>query len=223
MDPVRILSTKLLPDNLVNRLLDYNIECVQHNFIEIKPLPFNSDLIDIGPNNWIITSKNAWAILVDKIKPAILQKKTIFCVGEKTKKQIQESGYSVFLVSKNSKSLAKTIVENYSEKSFQYFSGDQRMSYLPNLFQKRNIDWYENVVYSTIMTSRKIDEPLDALLFYSPSGITSYFENNLYHDEVCFCIGNTTSISIENYTDKIIIAEDQTFESVIDSVIKHYS
>ena len=223
MDPIRLLSTKQLHSSITSKLLAKNIECVQHDFIEIHPLPFSPDLLNIGPDNWIITSQNSWSILSDKVDANLLKRKIIFCVGQKTKAAIEADGFHVALAAKNSKTLAKIIISEYSKQSFQYFSGDQRMTYLPNLFQKENIDWCENVIYATKLTTRKIDEPIDAIMFFSPSGISSYFESNIYHDEVCFCIGNTTAMSLENHTDKIIIAENHTIESVIESVIKHYT
>ena len=223
MDTIRILSTRILPELMVQKLADSGLEYVQHNFIEINPLEFNPDLINMGPKHWIITSQNAWRIMVDKFTPEILSQKTYYCVGSKTKSAIESEGYPVFLTEKNSKTLAKTILTDHSKNSFQYFSGDQRITYLPNLFQKEGIDWYDNVIYSTQKTGKKIDEPIDGIMFFSPSGVQSYFETNLYHQEVCFCIGSTTSISAEAHSNNIIIAENQTFESVIDSVIKHYT
>jgi len=222
MEIIRILSTKELSNDLLEKMEVNGIECIQHNFIEFKPVDFNPELINLGPNNWIITSQTAWSFLKEKIDQKILGHKTFFCVGEKTRAEIESEGYPVFLAAKNSKTLAKSILAEHPKKSFQYFCGDQRMTYLPTLFQKHNIDWYENVIYETLMTSKKIDEPLDGVLFYSPSGVNSYFETNLYHDEVCFCIGSTTSISAEEHSDNIIISENSTYESVIDSVIKHY-
>ena len=68
------------------------------------------------------------------------------------------------------------------------------------------------------MTSKQ-----DGILFFSPSGVESYFKLNSIKDETCFCIGETTAEALENKKVKnIIISEKPSVESVITQVIEYY-
>ena len=60
-------------------------------------------------------------------------------------------------------------------------------------------------------------------MFFSPSAVESYLKLNDIKDEVCFCIGESTSEALEaKNIQKIIIAEKPTVENVINEVIEHY-
>ena len=63
----------------------------------------------------------------------------------------------------------------------------------------------------------------DAILFFSPSGIESYLKDNTITDEKCFCIGTTTAEALQEITENIIIAKQQTVENVIVQAINFYS
>jgi uroporphyrinogen-III synthase len=65
--------------------------------------------------------------------------------------------------------------------------------------------------------------PTDGILFFSPSGIKSYVLKNAITTETLFCIGNTTATEAKKHSTNIIIAKNQTIESVIESVKKHYT
>lgn len=223
MENPRILSTKKIPTNLIEKLKINKINCDQEDFIKIHPIEFNPMLINLGPNNWIITSKNAWRLLKDKFTPAELKEKTIFCVGEKTKAEIESCDCKAHISTKNSKSLAKYILDHYPNNSFQYFCGSHRMKYLPNLFHDNNIDWVENKIYKTELTPIKDIANYNAILFFSPSGVQSYLELNQFSDEKLFAIGQTTAEALSKYENTTIISDNQSVESVIDSVIKHYT
>ena len=63
-------------------------------------------------------------------------------------------------------------------------------------------------------------ENVDAILFFSPSGVESYLKDNKIKNEICFCIGETTASALENKTKNIIIAEQPTIEDVIEVIIR---
>ena len=78
------------------------------------------------------------------------------------------------------------------------------------------------MVYETKQKSYKINQAFDGILFFSPSGVKSFLENNALDNKTCFCIGTTTAKALENRTKNIIIASQPTVENVIDEVIKYY-
>ena len=77
-------------------------------------------------------------------------------------------------------------------------------------------------VYETILTPYKINFPLDGILFFSPSGVESYLQENKIEDENCFCIGNTTAEALKYVTPNRIIANQPKMESVVMKCIENY-
>ena len=64
---------------------------------------------------------------------------------------------------------------------------------------------------------------MEAILFFSPSGIESYLKENTIKKEICFCIGTTTASALEGITKNIKIADQPTIEDVIEDVIAEYN
>jgi uroporphyrinogen-III synthase len=77
-------------------------------------------------------------------------------------------------------------------------------------------------VYETTLTPQKIKNSVEAILFFSPSGVESYLKDNTLKKEVCFCIGETTAEALQKTTKNIIIAENPTIEDVIEECINEY-
>ena len=91
------------------------------------------------------------------------------------------------------------------------------------LLKENKIPFNEIEVYETNLTSKKITTKNDGILFFSPSAVESYLKLNTLKDEICFCIGESTSEALENKNiTNIIIAERPTVENVINDVIEHY-
>lgn len=91
------------------------------------------------------------------------------------------------------KHFPELIVQNYSDREFTFFCGNLRRNTLPNALQLASIKYAEIEVYETILQPQRISTPLDGILFYSPSGVESYFNSNDYNNETLFCIGTTTA------------------------------
>ena len=69
----------------------------------------------------------------------------------------------------------------------------------------------------------KIENKSDAILFFSPSAVESYFKLNTIKDETCFCIGETTAETLEKKKVKnIIVAHRPTVEDVIEGCINEF-
>ena len=84
----------------------------------------------------------------------------------------------------------------------------------------------ENKSLEVIETYLSITQPkamgnFDAVLFYSPSGVESYLQNNSLEDCTSFAIGETTAQSLKKYTDNIITATQPTIEHLIAAVRKY--
>jgi uroporphyrinogen-III synthase len=94
---------------------------------------------------------------------------------------------------------------------------------LPDALRLVNITLDEVEVYETILTPHKIDFIPNGILFFSPSGVQSYLQENKIENENCFCIGNTTAEALKDITKNVIIAHQQTVENAIMKCIEFYS
>ncbi len=223
MNAVNLVSTKTLRKDHLVKLAEHNLICSQHNFIQIQPVSIKQNQYSEGASNWIITSKNTWVILSETHSVETLQSKRFFCVGENTNQSILDFGCTVMLNEPYAKNLADKIIAQYKYESFQFFSGDKRLNDLPNLLTQNKISWSEHCIYHTVLTPIKMNHKCDGILFFSPSGVKSYFEENTNQKEVYFCIGKTTAKALEKYSNRIVVANKPTIDSLIDSIINYYS
>lgn len=217
---IQILSTKILSSIQKQELQKANIDLVEANFIETQNKPFK--IQDIN-ENLIFTSQNAVHSVLSDPKSEELKSKNVFCVGLKTKILLSESGFNVVAYTGYAADLAEIITLIYSNESYTFFSGNLRRETLPKALKDAGVKLNEINVYETTLTPQKINSAVDAILFYSPSGIESYLKENTIKNEKCFCIGETTAEALEKITKNIIIADQPTVEDVIEDVIFEYS
>lgn len=217
---INIVSTKKLQPIQKQFLLDAGISVVEEDFIESKIKNFELSKVH---ENLIFTSQNAVQSILQHPKCEELKGKSVFSVGMKTKELLSENGFDVVAYTGYASDLAEIISLIYSSESFTFFSGNLRRDVLPNTLKENGITFNEIEVYETNITSKKMTSKLDGVLFFSPSGVESYFKLNSIKDETCFCIGETTAEALENKKVKnIIIAEKPSVESVIAQVIEYY-
>lgn len=217
---INILSTKKLLPNQKQELLDAKISLIEEDFIETKIKNFELSKVN---DNLIFTSQNAVQSILQHPKCNDLKSKNVFSVGMKTKDLLAENGFNVIAYTGYASDLAEIISLIYSKESFTFFSGNLRRDVLPNTLKENGITFNEIEVYETNITSKKIKEKIDGILFFSPSAVESYFKLNAIKEEMCFCIGETTAEALENKKImNIIIAVKPTVENVITEVIEHY-
>ncbi|NGY36745.1 uroporphyrinogen-III synthase [Flavobacterium sp. XN-5] len=216
---IQILSTKTLLDNQRGALTNANFNVIEVDFIETKSQAFELNEIN---DNLIFTSQNAVQSFLLDPKSEDLKTKNVFCVGLKTKILLSESGFNVIAYTGYAEDLAEIITLIYSSESYTFFSGNLRRETLPQALKEAKVKFNEIQVYETKLTPQKIKTPVDAILFFSPSGIESYLKENKIKNETCFCIGTTTSSTLDGITKNIIIADQPTIEDVIEEVIAEY-
>jgi len=217
---INIVSTKKLPPIQRQLLSDAGISVLEEDFIETKIKNFELSKVH---ENLIFTSQNAVQSILQHLKCDELKGKSVFSVGMKTKELLTENGFDVVAYTGYASDLAEIISLVYSSESFTFFSGNLRRDILPNTLKENGITFNEIEVYETNITSKKMTSKKDGILFFSPSGVESYFKLNSIKDETCFCIGETTAEALENKKVKnIIIAEKPSVESVITQVIEYY-
>jgi uroporphyrinogen-III synthase len=227
----KVLSTKKLEPSLIEHANQKGIEIIEQEAIQIRPILTKEKweelfhIIEDKKEFIVFTSSNAvFAVkkyLTDYINPFVTGWK-IFCLSGKTKEALDEYLElfgSIIDTSENAKDLAnKIITKEVSEVVF--FCGNKRRDELPAVLNNAGIKVTEVVVYETIETPTAETKEMDAVLFFSPTAVESFFSvNELPEQTVCFAIGQTTAKSIADFTNnKIIVSELPRQETIIASV-----
>lgn len=231
----KVLSTKKLEPSLIEQAREKDIEIIEQEFISVSLIDseekFNEVISYADPkqrriDNIAFTSANA----VKALGKFVFRKNTyyvcswkIFCLSGKTQEELSKPyGNTIGKISNteaDAKSLAKKIIE-HKEKEIVFFCGNKRRDELPNILKKAGIKVHEVIVYETVETPAIVTDDFDAVLFFSPSAVQSFFSvNQLKKHTVCFAIGETTADSIADFTDnKIIISESPGQEMMLASV-----
>lgn len=214
---VKILSTKTLNLNLDQNRFEY----IQHDFIQTKNINFEfNKALDLN----IFTSQNAVSSVLKNKDIQSIKSKPCLCVGQKTKQLLQKHQFKVLDEANYAEDLIEIINQKYKAKTFTFFCGNLSLPTIPNFFKKNDIIFAKVLVYETIKTPTIFNQPFEALLFFSPSAVESFLEQNQITNQKCFCIGLTTAKALKHINNKqIIISKNQTIEGVLDALNDYYS
>lgn len=212
-----VLSTKKLKENQRSLLIASDISLVEYNAIHIEFVPFDSPQTI---ENAIFTSQNGVKSFFDDVRSSTVE--NCFCVGEKTKALLEENGQKVIKMTEYASELSEYLVKNHKKDSFHFFCGNIRSDVIPSALKENNIAFKEIEVYKTTLSPKKFERQFEAMLFFSPSGVRSFYEENnpsKIHS-VAVCIGTTTAQEAKKYSDKVVISNSTTVESVIAKTVK---
>jgi len=226
-----ILSTKILKPYILQQLVDNDFNIIEHDFIKIEEIKNNqfSSLINSHLPNYIFTSKNAVRSFIkqaadSKIK---INKKAVFCaLSGETQKALLDEGFSTTIIADNAGDMAYKISTGKSFKEALFFCGDKRRDELPLILGEAGIKLTEIILYKNIEQPKKIDTSFQAILFFSPSALQSFFkENVLPKTTACFCIGYTTASALKEYkiTNKVIVSNYPSQQVMIDVVLNYFN
>lgn len=215
-----IYSTKKLSE-AQKKLLPTNMEVMDSDFIKIRFNRIAPKVIKNEIENVIITSKNGVEAILNSFTSDELQFKNIYCVGRRTKKLIEQKIGKVAKSERNAKKLAEYLSKEIKGEEVTYFCSDLRLDTLPMLLKANGIAVNEVEAYKTMYSPAKVDEKVNAVLFYSPSGVESYMQQNIA-DKIAFCIGESTAKEASKHFDDVQVANLPTVESVIEMVNLHF-
>lgn len=215
-----ILSTRILSDQQKSKLLKQGFSVTEIDFIQTHFVEF--ELKNIG-DLLLFTSQNAIKSVLQHPKKDSLKSIPCICVGEKTAKLLSENNWKVLHYEEYATDLGNYIKKHYTKNRITFFSGNLRRDVLPNVLRNNQISHNEIQVYKTILHSEKVNSPQKAILFFSPSGIQSFLQQNSFSDEIIFCIGRTTAEEASKHTKNYIISEKPTIDSLIECVIAHFT
>jgi uroporphyrinogen-III synthase len=228
-----ILSTKIIEPGLKAAMVQNGVEVVEEAFIAIKPLVSMGKYEEIWP--WLnkeadtavlFTSQHAVTAVGKYLHGGdalyVPEQWMVFCLNGTTREQVVQllSEEQVIDTAPNATELAAKIIAHGQFKQVLFFCGNQRMETLPVLLKEAGIEVVEIVVYENTATPVQVAGSFDAVLFFSPSAVKSFFSTNtLPENTACFAIGATTAASIGNYTgNKVITSQEPTQQAMLDSV-----
>ena len=217
MKKIKILSTKILSENLKEIFDDNKFDLFEHDFIKIGSLNFELPNHD---GSWIFTSQNAVNAVFSISKSMDLIFNKIYCVGENTKSVLSKKGQKEVKNLKNSSKLANFISKHAKNEKFIFCRSDIKNDNFTDFFKKEKIDLKEIVVYDNQPNSIVLKDKFEAIMFYSPSGIKSFLKNNSLGSSHCICIGETTASYAKNYSSNVVSCKTPSIKHVIDKTIK---
>ncbi|WP_060874247.1 uroporphyrinogen-III synthase [Myroides odoratus] len=214
-----VLSTRLLSDAHHQLLQTADVQWLEEDFIAIIPQEFAVETVrDIV----VFTSQNAVKSVLNNAKAVGLKTKPAICVGVKTKALLEQEGWEVLAWTHYAKELITVIERDFKNKSFSFCCGNIRREVLPAFFRQHNLVFDEYEAYQTVKQPHQIQQKIDGICFYSPSGIESFLQKNSITTEVCFCIGDTTADALKEITTQVVVASQPTIEATVLACLAYY-
>lgn len=209
-----VYSTKLLTE-AQRQLFNETVGVKSSNFIKVSSNRIKPNVLRVKHDNVIITSKNGVEAIVENSPREELQFKTIYCVGRRTKKLIEQKIGPVKHSERNAIRLAEYLAKEIQGQSVTYFCSNLRLDDLPKTLSEKGITVNEIEVYQTRFDAVKIEDNSDGVLFYSPSTVESFVSRNRAKG-IAFCIGESTAKAARQYFNDVKVARVPTVESVIE-------
>ncbi|MDO6595961.1 hydroxymethylbilane synthase [Oceanihabitans sp. 2_MG-2023] len=220
--PTKVYSTKALTEDQ-RLLVNDNLGVASSDFVKINSNRLKPQVVRNPIKNVVITSQNAVEALLQNFSAVELQFENIYCVGRRTKRLIEKRIGKVKHTEPNATKLATYLVDYIEGTEVTYFCSDLRLDAIPTILTENNITVNEIEAYQTKLDAVKLEDTVEAILFYSPSTVQSFKqENNVKDNMIAFCIGETTAKEAKKHFKDIRIAKVPTVESVIQLVNEHY-
>lgn len=167
----------------------YKLKIDFRKFIDIDPVgikEFRKQKVNILDHSAIIfTSRNAvdhFFRLATASKIEVPTDMKYFCISEQTANYLQKyiviRKRKIFTGERTATDLFEVIKKHKGEK-FLFPCSDIRKDDIPNFLEKNGFSYSEGIIYRTVAAnlSDLSDITYDVIAFFSPSGITSLFEN----------------------------------------------
>ncbi len=226
----QILCTVPVGQSLIDKVNAGGIDMDIIPFISIRTFSgksLESEIVSLYQEaaNIVFTSNNAVkavAAYKDKYDPQW----EIYCIGHATQKTVSENfgAEKIKATADNASELADQIIKKAGAKEIVFFCGDIHRDELPAKLKGAGIGVREIIVYKTIITPQEVSKKYDAILFFSPSAVNSFFEVNTADEKtIFFAIGNTTASAISEKTSNIVVVSDKPAkEELLELAIKYF-
>lgn len=222
-----ILSTRPLTEEVVAKAAQQNIIIDEISFIETAPLADKTlsekiKLLAAKNITAVFTSMNAVTAVADIVQHKVDWK--VYSIGSTTTQLVQQKiTDNIIDTAPDAATLATAIIKN-GEKEIYFFCGNIRRNELPNALKNAGISVNEFVVYHTTETPKAVNKPYDAILFYSPSAVESFFSvNKAAPATLHFAIGSTTAAALKKYSQQIIVAKHTGKQQMAEEMIAYFN
>lgn len=227
---INILSTRPLSGDSIKEASEHHIHIDTLSFIETEAI----DTIDVQQEIEnallqsalvVFTSMNAVEAVAAQLEGQEPDWK-IYTMGYTSAELVKQyfGEEALYGTAKNAAELAELVVEEWNQEEVIFFCGNQRRDELPDILREHNIEVNEIEVYTTIATPHKIKKHYDAVLFFSPSAVRSFFSvNKAGQQTILFAIGDTTAREISKFSkNKVIIGSEPGKENLLQEAISFF-
>lgn len=234
----KVLCTRALPTALVQRAATRGIDLEVTEFITVHPLipePDQAFLEALSARDGaviVFTSKHAVTTVADFLDglgtPDAGPSWDIYCISRVTL-EITRKRFPRSRIKGNgsyASGLAALILENKGIREVCFLCGNKRRDTLPDSLRAGGVSVREITVYETVLTPHQVSGSYDGILFFSPSGVESFFSSNRVTDPAThfFAIGRTTGEAIRTWSrNPLIVSGEQDAEVLISTVIDYYN
>ena len=227
---VHILSTKHLDEPLSYVADGLTVFFDSSPFIRIEPVNDNDVKEAVSHlsrllSTTIFTSRNAAEAVITYLNGYQPEWK-IYCIGKATTEMITRSftNSSIAGTANNAGALAEVVINNQVQSAV-FFCGDHRREELPERLVQKGISLNEIIVYKTILTPKKVRKDYDAILFFSPSAVESFFSQNTVRDGcTLFAIGDTTADCIRRHSfNRLLVNSVPQKEALIKQAVTYFT
>ena len=233
---MKVLSTKKLKPSLVKKAKDHHIEIEEKEMITIQRVITDEDILQLAGRlegsrtPFVFTSGQAVKFLGDALQSSGWTRffnQPVFCLSGNTKTEVLSARFLTGPVTGEAGHAAglADIIRSAGVKEVIFFCSRIRRDELPALLRKAGISVQEVIVYDTLETPKVANTGYDAVLFFSPSAVKSFFSaNHLKPGTVCFAIGNTTAEVLSGYTrNRILASPSPVQEEMIDLLLQYFT
>ncbi len=210
-----ILSTRPLAKEIISEAEKDEIVVEELSLIDTQPiqdLQLFARIKELSTQRLTVafTSMNAVEAVFANINYEVDWK--IYCLGNTTKKLVEEKlgEDKIEATAENAKLLAERMIDD-GVQNIVFFCGNIRRDELPNKFRSEKRGVEEVIVYKTTELPATLTKEYNAILFFSPSAVHSFFKaNKLSRQTQVFAIGKTTAETIRQYKHHKIIVGNAT-------------
>lgn len=223
MNKFRLLVTRKISPSLTLRAGLNGIDILEKEFISIEPIVSEELTNRIGK---ILSSKKILAFTSKNAVQAVAANKDlhgenlkIYCLEGATAEEVRKliGKEHIAGTAMNAEKLGE-VIRAAGEKNIVFFCGNQRRDDLPEILSGAGVEVEELIVYQTLFKPQQIIDDFEAIAFFSPSAVKSFFsENTLRQNVTCVSVGNTTTEAIrEHCSNRTLTAKKPSEESVLE-------
>lgn len=226
---IEVLSTRELSRPLMERALSKGLHIMVSPFIRTEPLE-NVEVqqeIELAAGlcaNVVFTSANAVEAVAAQL--SFQPDWEIFCLGHATANRARKffPELKIHAGGDDASELAAIILQHEEIEEVIFFCGDRRREELPQALCKGGLAVQEIVVYHTIALPHRVKGNFAAVLFFSPSGVQSFFASNKPDPSMpVFALGPTTAAALsEVCKNPVVTAASPTPEALMNELIDYF-